>query len=114
MWTTWRTDAKAVLRDKKARASLKRYFDVMEGDKPAKFLIAKKLAANFYKNDSLTILWALHEQLSEEYYRLEKMIDTRQKRLEEFEAPEKSFLDLKLEIANHILESCHFCTRRCG
>ena len=51
MWTTWRPDAQAVLMDKKARASLKRYFDVMEDDKPAKFLIAKKLAANFSNND---------------------------------------------------------------
>ncbi len=114
MWTSWRPDAKTVLRNKKARASLKRYFDVMEDDKPAKFLIAKKLAANFSNNDSLTKLWTLHEQLTEEFYRLEKKIDTRQKRLEELEAPEKSFLDLKLEIANHILENCHFCTRRCG
>ena len=114
MWTTWRPDATAVLRDKKARAGLKRYFDVMDGNKPAKFLIAKKLAANFSKNDSLTSLWALHEQLTGDFYRLEELVDTRQKRLDELDSPEKSFLDLKLEIANHILESCHFCVRRCG
>ena len=46
MWASWRPDAKAVLRDKKARTSLARYFDVMEDDKPAKFLIAKKLPAD--------------------------------------------------------------------
>jgi putative pyruvate formate lyase activating enzyme len=114
MWTTWRPDAKAVLTDKKARASLKRYFDVMEDDIPAKFLIAKKLLAAFNKNDSIKKLWTLHEQLTEEYYHLEKLIDTRQKHLKELESPEKSFLDLKLEIANHILKNCHFCTRRCG
>jgi putative pyruvate formate lyase activating enzyme len=114
MWMTWRPDAKTVFTDKKARASLKRYLDVMEDDKPAKFLIAKKLATNFNKNDSLTKLWTLHEQLTEEFYHLEQKIDLRQKRLEELEAPEKSFLDLKLEIANHILKNCHLCTRRCG
>lgn len=114
MWAIWRPDAKAVLRDKKARASLKRYFDVMEDDTPAKFLISKKLPATFSKNDSLTDLWNLHEQLTEEFCRLEKMIGTRQKRLEDLEPPEKSFLDLKVEIANRILENCHFCTRRCG
>jgi uncharacterized Fe-S radical SAM superfamily protein PflX len=113
MWTL-RPDAKAVLMDKKARASLARYFDVMEDDKPAKFLIAKKLSANFSKDDSLTRLWKLHEQLTGEFCRLEKMIDTRQKRLEELATPEKSFLDLKIEIANRILANCHFCTRRCG
>jgi len=112
MWASWRPDAKAVLRDKKARTSLARYFAVMEDDKPAKFLIAKKLAATFNKSDSLKKLWKLHEQLTEEFRRLEKEIDTRQKRLEELSTPEKSFLDLKIEIANRILENCHFCTRR--
>ena len=110
----WRPDAKAVLMDKKARASLKRYFDVMEDDKSAKFLIAKKLVANFNKNDSLTKLWKLHEQITQEFFLLENKLDTRQQNLEELPSPESSFLDLKLEIANRILESCHLCTRRCG
>jgi putative pyruvate formate lyase activating enzyme len=100
--------------DKEARTSLKRYFCVMEDDKPAKFMIAKKLATNFSSKHLLTELWELHEQLTEDYYRLERIIDTRQKRLDELETPKQSFLDLKLEIANRILESCHFCTRRCG
>jgi putative pyruvate formate lyase activating enzyme len=113
MWTL-RPDAKAVLMDKKARASLVRYLDVMEDDKPAKFLIAKKLSANFSKDDSLSKLWKLHEQLTREFCSLEKMIDTRKKWLEELATPEKSFLDLKIEIANRILANCHFCTRRCG
>ena len=114
MWAIWRPDARAVLRDKKARASLSRYFDVMEDDKPARFLIAKKLPADFNNNNSLTKLWKIHDQLTEEFYRLEKEIDSRQKRLEELDAPEKSYLDLKIEIASRILEGCHFCTRRCG
>jgi len=114
MWAIMRPDARAVLRDKKARASLARYFDVMEDDKPAKFLIAKKLPANFDKGDSLAELWKIHDQLTEEFYHLEKEIDSRQKRQEELDDPEKSYLDLKIEIASRILGSCHFCTRRCG
>jgi putative pyruvate formate lyase activating enzyme len=114
MWTSWRPDAKAVLWDKKARVSLARYFDVMEDDKPAKFMIAKKLPAAFNKNDSLTKLWNLHEQLTEEFLQLEKLIDTRQKSLDDLDAPEKSFLDLKTELANRILENCHLCTRNCS
>ncbi len=113
MWTSWRPDATAVLRDKKARASLARYFDVMENNKPAKFLIAKKLPAPFNKSDSLPELWKMHTQLTQEFSCLEKMIDTQQKRLEDLAAPEKSFLDLKTEIANRILENCCLCTRRC-
>ncbi len=114
MWVVWRPDALAVLKDKKARLSLPRYFAVMQNDKPAKFMISKKLPANFNKEDSLEELWALHDRLTAEYYLLEREIDTRQKSLEELETPEKSYLDLKVEIANRILEDCHFCTRRCG
>jgi len=114
MWAIWRTDALTVLKDKKARASLARYFSVMQDDKPAKFMIAKKLPANFTENDTISELWKLHDQLTEEFYHLEKKIDSHQKNLEELDKPEKSYFDLKIEIANRILESCHFCTRRCG
>ena len=114
MWTIFRPDATAVLKDKKARTSLARYFNVMEDNKPAKFMIARKLPANFNEKDSLTELWKIHDQLTEEFYRLENEIDTRQKSLEKLETPKKSYLDLKIEIANHVLGGCHFCTRRCG
>ena len=114
MWAVMRPDAVTVLRDKRARQSLARYFDVMGDEKPAKFMIAKKLSADFSREDSLEHMWTLHDKLTDEYYRLEKQIDTRQTSLKELEAPEKSYLDLKIEIANRILENCHFCTRRCG
>jgi len=114
MWSVWRPDASAVLQDKRARQSLARYFDVMQDEKPAKFMIAKKLSAGFNRKDSLDHLWTLHGKLTDEYYRLEKQIDTHQTILKELETPEKSYLDLKIEIANRILESCRFCTRRCG
>jgi len=114
MWSVWRPDASAVLQDKRARQSLARYFDVMHDGKPAKFMMAKKLSVNFNQRDSLEHLWMLHDKLTEDYCHLEKRIDTRETSLEELETPEKSYLDLKVEIANRILEKCHFCTRRCG
>jgi len=114
MWTIWRPDAKAVLMDKKVRTSLARYFSILEDDKPAKFLIAKKLPVTFNKTDSLGKLWKLHDQLTKKFYRLEKEIETRQKWLDEFDVPEASFLDLKIEITNRTLQSCHLCTRRCN
>jgi len=115
MWAVWRPDAGAVLGDKRARQGLARYFDVMQDQKPSKFMIAKKLSANFTREDSLEHLWTLHDKLTDEYYQLEKQqIDTGQISLEELETPKKSYLDLKVEIANRILENCHFCTRRCG
>jgi putative pyruvate formate lyase activating enzyme len=114
MWAVWRPDALTVLRDKRAQASLARYFDVMRDDKPAKFVIAKKLPANFNENDSQSELWRLHDELTQEFHRLEREVDSRQKSLEELDTPEKSYLDLKIEIANRILEGCHLCTHRCG
>lgn len=114
MWSLWRPDALAVIQDKRARMELARYFDVMQDKKPAKFMIAKKLAANFGPDDSLERLWVLHGGLTKEYYNLEKQIDTKRNSLEELDAPEKSYLDLKKEIAWRIMEKCHLCTRRCG
>ncbi|MCW3986188.1 MAG: radical SAM protein [Candidatus Bathyarchaeota archaeon] len=113
MWAILRPDAMAVLKDKNARASLARYFDVMQNDKAAKFIIARKLAAHF-KDDSTAKLWKMHNQLLKEFRQLEKKLDSRLTSLEELETPPQSFLDLKIKIANRILESCHFCTRRCG
>ncbi|RLI19508.1 pyruvate formate lyase-activating protein, partial [Candidatus Bathyarchaeota archaeon] len=104
MWAVWRPDAIAVLKDKKARASLNRYFSVMQNEKPAKFLIAKKIPANFTEEDSTEKLWNLHEELTEKYYGLEKQIDSKQKSLDELKTPEKSYLDLKIEIAKRIMQ----------
>jgi putative pyruvate formate lyase activating enzyme len=109
-----RQNTKAVLNDKRARASLKRYFDVMENNKPAKFLISKKLYVTFSKSDSLKKLWTIHDQFTEKFCILEKELDSGQSGLEELATSEKSFLDLKIEIAMRILESCHLCSRRCG
>lgn len=114
MWTVWRPDAVSVVKDKQAHESLARYFDVMENKKSAKFVIAKKLPANYNKEDSTEKLWQLHETLTQEYLGLEKEIDNRLRDVEDLETPTRSLLDLKIELANRILTSCHFCTRRCG
>jgi len=114
MWAVIRPDAIAVLKDKKARASLNRYFAVMQNEKPAKFMVAKKLPAEYNPEDSTEKLWKIHENLTEKYYELEKQVDSKQRNLEEIETPEKSYLDLKIQIAKRIMESCHFCTRSCG
>jgi putative pyruvate formate lyase activating enzyme len=85
----------------------------MEGDKPCKFSISKRVSVPFKKNDSLANLWKIHEHLYGKFANLEKEIDTRQKCLDELDIPLQSYLDLKIEIANRILENCHLCTRRC-
>ena len=114
MWRILRPDAAAVLSNKKARRSLARYFAVMENEKPAKFVIAKKIPAEFSKEDSIEELWRKHEKLTKEFYKVEREVDAKLKNLEDVETPEKSYLDLKIEIAKRILTNCHFCIRRCG
>jgi len=114
MWSLIRPDALAVLSDQKVRKVLGRYFDVFQGKKTAKFLVAKRLSASYEKDDSIGKLWRVHEDLVKAFYSLEKRVDEEDMGLREPPLPEKSFLDLKIEIANRILEECRLCVRNCG
>jgi putative pyruvate formate lyase activating enzyme len=114
MWRILRPDAMAVLNDSMARKSLSRYFAIVKDENTAKFLIAKKLKAEFSEKNSLEELWQKHAKLTEEFYKLQEKIDAKQENLKEIPIPQKSYLDLKIEIAKKILSTCHFCTRRCG
>jgi putative pyruvate formate lyase activating enzyme len=113
MWKITRPDAAAILDDELARKSLARYFAVMQNQKPAKFMIAKKLPAEFDENDPLETLWTKHEKCAAEFSKIEHEIDAG-KNLNTVPIPTESFFDLKIEIANRILQQCHFCNRRCG
>jgi putative pyruvate formate lyase activating enzyme len=104
----------AVLNDEMARKSLARYFAVMQNEKPAKFMIAKRLPAEFSEASPLEKLWQKHAELTSAFLELEKEIDNSQKSLQNMPTPQKSYLDLKIEIAKRILNKCHFCFRRCG
>jgi putative pyruvate formate lyase activating enzyme len=113
MWKLVRPDAVAVLDDELAKKSLARYFAIVKNAKTAKFKIAQKLPAEFDKNYSLEELWKEHAKRTEEFCQFEQEID-RGKDLQEMFTPEKSYFDLKIEIANRILQNCHLCSRRCG
>jgi putative pyruvate formate lyase activating enzyme len=111
VWRFSRPDAVAVLEDESARKSLGRYFSVLKDEKPAKFMLAKKLPATWSETDSLQTLWIEHAKRSVEFSILERQID-KGRTFEEVPSPERSYLDLKNIIANKIVQSCHFCTRR--
>jgi putative pyruvate formate lyase activating enzyme len=113
MWRL-RPDAFTVLNDESVKRSLARYFAVMQDEKPAKFMIAQKLAAEFKEDESTQSLWQKHDALYKEYGRVEREIDGAALDLEKIAVPERSILDLKIEIAKRILCECHFCVRRCG
>jgi uncharacterized Fe-S radical SAM superfamily protein PflX len=65
MWRL-RPDALTVLDEELAKRTLERYFAVMQNEKPAKFMIAKKLAAKFTKHESTQSLWQKHDALLKE------------------------------------------------
>jgi len=114
MWRIVRKDATSVLEDTNAQASLSRYFAAMQNEKHAKFQIAKKVSTDFESVDSVQELWRIHEKTLAEFTRLEQEVDNKKATLDELETPKASFLDLKNELADRILENCHFCTRRCN
>jgi putative pyruvate formate lyase activating enzyme len=112
MWKITRPDAVAVLNDELAKKSLARYFSVMQNEKTAKFLIAKKLPAEFDNSASLETLWKDHAKHTKAFCKIEKEIDS--SKVHGFPMSKNSYFDLKTEIANRILQHCHFCSRRCG
>jgi len=114
MWVHLRPDAVEVLKDKKAQVALARYFAVLQDKKPAKFMIAKRLAVEFSGNNSVEELWQKHASATNEFFELERQIDSGHKRLDELPILQRSYLNLKAEIAGRILISCHLCTHRCG
>lgn len=114
MWKLLRTDAQAVLHDEMAKRSLNRYFSVMQDEKPAKFLIAKRVPAEFSETDSTQKLWQKHAELTKEFCKIERQADESFREANGSPASQTSYLDLKIEIATRMLSDCHFCTRRCG
>jgi len=114
MWMFQRPDAIAVLNDRLAKKSLARYFAVMQNQSPAKFLIAKKIPTEFHRNASTRQLWREHAALTEEFNRIQREIDEGRRDFRAMPTSEKSYLDLKIEIANRTLSSCHLCVRKCS
>jgi putative pyruvate formate lyase activating enzyme len=99
--------------DRLVRKSLARYFAIVENKKKAKFLLARKVKAEFDSAYSLEALWEQHKLSTEEYLTFEHQIDAGMN-FDAVAVPEKSYLDLKALIAQKTLERCHLCNRRCG
>ncbi len=108
-----RPDATSFLNDELAKKSLARYFAIVKNTKTAKFKIAQKLPAEFDKDASLETLWIEHAKRTDEFCLFEQAVD-KGKDVTAMLTPEKSYFDLKIEVANRILQHCHFCSRRCG
>jgi len=91
---------------------LERYCGICDGEKAAKFLIARTLPAE--KSDSLDEMLSHHRKLKSEFSKIVRELDEDEVHPEDLEFAEYSFLNLKADILKEMLKSCHFCERRCG
>jgi len=114
MWRLIRPDAEQTLHDETCRRSLPRYFGAFQDRRRAKFLISKRLEADFQEDESTEDLWGKHSSLNEPYLELERGIDDGLVKFDSLPTPRASYLDLKIEIARRIMGRCHLCERRCG
>ena len=81
---------------------LPNYFSILEGREKPKFHALKQFMVDFNPSDSLDQLWSQHETA-----------------MADFKAGKNSsgrlnLLNLKIALANRILDSCILCERRCG
>ncbi len=77
------------------------YFNILNQDKYARYLLSKSTYALFDKYDLIENLWKTHNDL------LKKI------KLSDYE-PELSLLDLKIELASRIFKKCNFCENKCN
>ena len=85
---------------KNLKLLLPRYFSILENDLEAKYLISKKIPADFSKSDSTKSLWKKHEYSIKNNEVGKSNVSS-------------SLLDLKIELATRIFRSCVFCEKRC-
>lgn len=77
------------------------YFDILNQDKYARYLLSKKIPASFDKHKLTKNLFKIHNDA------LKKL------KLNDIE-PKVSLLDLKIELASRIFKKCYFCENKCN
>jgi putative pyruvate formate lyase activating enzyme len=91
-----------------------RYRSIIDGEKVARYLIAKKTPINVDLDDLLVDdAWEEHEKVRVEFNELLMLIDAEETDFDELQVPSTSFLDLKRWLAGKILSNCEFCERKC-
>jgi putative pyruvate formate lyase activating enzyme len=90
---------------------LERYLGVMRDRLPSQFLISRSICVDFDRDSPVQELWGMHDEAMKSFRERKERINSI-KELPPFAA--SSLLDVKVAIANKILENCYFCERRCG
>ncbi len=113
VWRLLRPDAKKVWDDSVVKTLLKRYWDILNEKKTAKYLISKRIDAKVELNEELPKLWNAHERIRKNFKNIIQRIDSGELEFNLLNTPKVSYLDLKVELAQRMLEECIFCERRC-
>ncbi len=112
MWRFTRNDAVTVWSKDVVGNRLTRYRSIIDLKLPARYLLARNIPAHFTITDSLSKLWKYHNRTRNLFEKqLEEVKDVENLNLEKL--PSQSFMDLKIALANRILQECYFCERRC-
>ncbi len=82
------------------RALLPKYYDILEEQGTAQYLDCKYIPVPFEQLQSTDELWRTHDQALQ----LMKVQDT---------TPKQSLLDLKIELAERLYQTCCFCEHQC-
>jgi putative pyruvate formate lyase activating enzyme len=113
-----RPDALTVWEDEEVKKRLSWYHSVMVDEKPAKFLIARRveLEENPYFITDEGELWRIHEKASREFESVFKEVAGTVSSASEFmrrPEPKYSYLDVKIALARKLMDPCRLCERRC-
>jgi putative pyruvate formate lyase activating enzyme len=114
MWHILRPDSSSVWKDSETLRRLQRYRAIIDNRQVAKYILAKKIDSALGLGATTEELWAQHTLLSKRYTEYLRQGNSGRRRVSGEELPAVSFLDLKVELANRILQDCHFCERKCG
>lgn len=112
MWAL-RPDASAVWEHDKVKRRLHWYRKVMKNEKPAKFLICKKIGVPNVDSLDERQLWLLHDKSREEFLKVYRAIDSGKQDFNKLHSVQPNLLDVKIALASRILEKCTFCERKC-
>ena len=108
----FRQDSETVWENEEVRRRLSWYRRVMNNDTLSKFLICKRIPSEDLRGLDEDSLWNLHNRLQHEFLNTFDCVQ-KGKDLTSLEEEEPSFLDVKIELTERMLEKCRFCEWRC-
>lgn len=89
------------------------YLKISANELPSRFELLKRIPAVFSEDSGEEELWKMHEEYMGKYREYKTRIYCFNEIISQAKA-ERSLLDLKIRIAEKMIENCHLCQHRCG